>query len=200
MKTDLDLFLFRRPDLAMTTPRRSPRYKKWLLQRSPGKTDPHHIFGSTLAIKSSDLLLIAVTRQEHEKIQHEKTTPDQSIEAFRNLLAYTAYLEEAIQFSTKVEIVISLADSTKNVDSLEAGRGPLLDEGKENSARGMAKMISGRQARGKILSLPPSVRSRKCPRWTIIASRLKGKRITMQIERFSGKKRRPNSATISQGS
>ncbi len=93
MKSDFELFAYRMRNLALTKPYRSERYKTWLRERFPNADDPHHIFGSTMGMKSTDLMSIAVTRLEHSDIQHKPVTPEQVLGAVSNLMEYIKYLE-----------------------------------------------------------------------------------------------------------
>ena len=93
MKSDEQIILSRFRNLALTKPYRSERYKAWLKERYPYADDPHHIFKSTMALKSTDLLLIMVTRTEHNKIQHEPPTVEQLLGAVSNLMEYVKHLE-----------------------------------------------------------------------------------------------------------
>ena len=93
MKSDIDLFLSRFRNLALTVPYRSERYKAYLREKYHFADDLHHVFGSVHGMKSSDLFLIAVTRAEHNKIQHERPTIEQLLGAVSNLIEYVKYLE-----------------------------------------------------------------------------------------------------------
>ena len=93
MKSDEQIILSHFRNLALTKPYRSERYKAWLKEKYPYADDGHHIFKSTIGMKSTDLLLIAVTRTEHNKIQHEPPTIEQLLGAVSNLMEYVKYLE-----------------------------------------------------------------------------------------------------------
>ena len=86
-------------DIALRKPHRSRRYKDWLLgQPENGGKDPHHLFSSSGSLKSTDLLLIAVTRERHNHLEaHPHENHELIPECIHNLLQYTAFLEERVE-------------------------------------------------------------------------------------------------------
>lgn len=94
MKTDLHLFLSRaRSLIGLTAPYRSERYKKWLRARDERPVDFHHVLGSVHGMKSTDLMAITLTREEHQRVQNEPLSEYQFLGAVLNLMKYVEYLE-----------------------------------------------------------------------------------------------------------
>ena len=94
MMNDFQILCYRLRNLSLTDPRRSEKYKEFLREKFPHADEPHHVFGSTIALKSTDFLAIMVTRAEHNEIQHKPVTIEQIVGAVDNLLEYTAHLED----------------------------------------------------------------------------------------------------------
>ena len=86
-------------DIALRKPHRSTRYKNWLhSQGDNSNKDLHHLFGSTQSLKSTDLMLIAVTRERHNYLELNPHENHELIpECIHNLLQYVAFLEERVE-------------------------------------------------------------------------------------------------------
>ena len=67
-------------------------YKKWLKSRHPDK-DFHHVFGSVFGRKSTDMLAVLVTREDHSANQNNTDWLIEQIpEAIENLIEYVEHL------------------------------------------------------------------------------------------------------------
>lgn len=83
-----DLILFKRIRNVALSHQKHEKYKQWLKKRNPGK-DFHHVFGSVIGRKSTDLLAVMVTREDHTLNQENKDWLIQQIpEAIDNLLTF----------------------------------------------------------------------------------------------------------------
>ncbi len=49
---------------------KNPKYKAWIKNKFPGK-DPHHIFGSYMSRKTTDLCIVPVDPIEHRLKQND---------------------------------------------------------------------------------------------------------------------------------
>lgn len=93
MKSDGDILFTRIKNVAMQNPQRDEEFKAMVREQMPG-SEFHHVFTSTFGLKSTDLLGVAVSTEEHYKNQ---TNRDWLIEqipgAIKNLLMYVTKLK-----------------------------------------------------------------------------------------------------------
>ena len=91
-----EVMLFKRiRDVALRLPYRSAGFIEWLKVRASGSFDFHHLFGSVHGLKSTDLLGVLRTREQHRHLElHPMENYDLIPEAIANLLAYVRELED----------------------------------------------------------------------------------------------------------
>jgi len=96
LKSDSDILFVRIKNIALQNPQRDEEFKELVREQIPG-SEFHHVFTSTLGLKSTDLLGVAVRHEEHSKNQ---TNRDWLIEqipgAIRNLIMYVVKLKKQI--------------------------------------------------------------------------------------------------------
>jgi len=93
MKNDSEILFSRIRNIALKQPYRSERFKTFVRERSYGG-DFHHVFGSSVSLKSSDLLGVCVPHKEHMEGELDKDwIIEQMPKAIENLIEYVKYLE-----------------------------------------------------------------------------------------------------------
>lgn len=94
MKSDGDILFIRIKNVALQNPQRDEEFKTLVRKQIPGGQF-HHVFTSTVGMKSTDLLGVAVRPEEHNENQ---TNRDWLIEqipgAIRNLIMYVIKLKK----------------------------------------------------------------------------------------------------------
>ena len=95
MKSDSEILFSRIRNIALKKPYRSEKFKKFVKSRSGSDLDFHHAFGSVHGLKSTDLLGVAVGREEHSRGEMSKDwLIEQMPKAIENLIEYVKHLEE----------------------------------------------------------------------------------------------------------
>lgn len=96
MKSDGDILFLRIKNVALQNPQRDEEFKDLVREQIPG-SEFHHVFTSTVGMKSTDLLGVAVRPEDHNENQ---TNRDWLIEkipgAIRNLIMYVNKLKKEI--------------------------------------------------------------------------------------------------------
>jgi hypothetical protein len=103
LKSDGDILFLRIKNVALQNPQRDEEFKDLVREQIPG-SEFHHVFTSTVGMKSTDLLGVAVRPEDHNENQ---TNRDWLIEkipgAIRNLIMYVIKLKkEIIQFKKEL--------------------------------------------------------------------------------------------------
>lgn len=95
MKTDSEILFSRIRNVALKKPHRSQKFIRFVKERAHAQgLDFHHVFGSIGPLKSTDLLGVAVGREEHTRGEQDKDwLIRQMPQAIENLLEYVKYLE-----------------------------------------------------------------------------------------------------------
>jgi len=94
--SDSDVLFYRIKNVALQNPQRDEEFKDLVREQIPG-SEFHHVFTSTVGLKSTDLLGVAVRTEDHNENQ---TNRDWLIEkipgAIRNLILYVIKLKKEI--------------------------------------------------------------------------------------------------------
>ncbi len=95
MKTDAEILFSRLRNIALKKPHRSERFKKFVRERGTAGLDFHHVFGSVHGLKSTDLMGVCVSHEEHMLGElNREWILEQMPKALENLLEYVKHLEE----------------------------------------------------------------------------------------------------------
>jgi hypothetical protein len=96
--TDSEILFKRIKNIALMSPHRSETYRGFLRRKYNADFDFHHVFGSLGSLKSTDLLAVMVSREEHMKGELDRDwIIAQLPQAIKNLIDYTIYLENKLQ-------------------------------------------------------------------------------------------------------
>jgi len=88
--------LFKRiKNIALHKPHKSPQYIAFLKEKYQYQGDFHHVFGSLGSLKSTDLLGVIVSHDEHMRGESDREwIIEQLPQAIKNLIDYVVYLEQ----------------------------------------------------------------------------------------------------------